>query len=166
MIGVSASKGGSMIAQWQPGQPLLIDLLNRLDKAKSWLMENNIRVGHIYLLWLQGESDGDFKTPPEKYASMIRITFDEIKKHGVEHIFLLQIGHHRDDQALYLPIQEAQTNMDSDFGDMTLVSTCLKTMAERGLMKDPFHYHQAAYNECGEEAAQNTVDYLKKQSIL
>ena len=37
IVGVSASKGGSSILQWQPGTPYLSDTLRRLAKARRFL---------------------------------------------------------------------------------------------------------------------------------
>ena len=43
VVGVSASKGGSVIAEWQPGTPYLTDALNRLAAAENWLNHNGYR---------------------------------------------------------------------------------------------------------------------------
>ncbi len=51
-----------------------------------------------------------------------------------------------------MPIQEAQAALAGENEDILLVSEALKTFAERGLIKDEFHYHQEGYNLVGEEA--------------
>ncbi len=54
VVGVSASKGGSVIREWQPGSPYLSDALDRLLAAEKWLEHNGFLVRHIYVLWCQG----------------------------------------------------------------------------------------------------------------
>ena len=67
VIGVSASKGGSRIREWQPGTPMLTDAANRLAAVKTFLAETGIPIRHIFMLWCQGESDGDAGVTPEQY---------------------------------------------------------------------------------------------------
>lgn len=43
------------------------------------------------------------------------------------------------------------------------MSRQLKTFADRGLMKDAFHYLQKGYNLVGEDAGKNTGKYIKEQ---
>ena len=59
IVGVSASKGGSSILQWQPGTPYLSDTLRRLAKARRFLEKEGIFIRHTFMLWCQGETDGD-----------------------------------------------------------------------------------------------------------
>ena len=53
----------------------------------------------------------------------------------------------------------AQTN-----SHVTLVSRVFSSMRERGLMKDAFHYYQAAYNEIGTEAGKNVAVWVHQNA--
>lgn len=59
VIGVSASKGGSTISEWQPCSAYLTDAMQRLQDARSWLQASGYTIRHTYCLWCQGESDSD-----------------------------------------------------------------------------------------------------------
>lgn len=68
------------------------------------------------------------------------------KECGIEICFLIQIGNHRDDPNLYLPIREAQLKLAEQEADITLVSSQFASFSNCGLMKDEFHYCQEGYN--------------------
>lgn len=86
---------------------------------------------------------------------------EEMKKAGVEHCFLIRIGHYngtgRQD---YSEIMAAQGVIADTREDVTMVSTAFAGMKERGLMKDEFHYYQQAYNEVGSEAGTKTARFV------
>lgn len=63
-------------------------------------------------------------------------------------------------RALYVPVQKAQEELAAENRDIVLVSRQLKTFADRGLMKDEYHYLQKGYNLVGEDAGKNTGKYI------
>ena len=77
-----------------------------------------------------------------------------LKDCHMETCFLIQIGNHRDDPELYVPIQNAQMELAKE-PHTILVSRQFATFAARGLMKDEFHYLQEGYNLVGAEAGKN-----------
>lgn len=160
VVGVSCSKGGSAIAQWIPGTPYYEDAVNRVNSCSSWLTDNHISIRHRFMVWCQGCTDGDLHTDPKVYkkntAYMIK---SFLKDCGLETCFLIQIGNHRDDPHLYVPIQNAQLELAKEEPDIVLVSRQFATFAAKGLMKDKFHYLQEGYNLVGAEAGKNAGLY-------
>ncbi len=67
VIGVSASMGGSAIGEWQGNSDYLSDALVRFDRTENYLKEQKIAVHHRYMLWCQGETDGDLGTSQTDY---------------------------------------------------------------------------------------------------
>ena len=166
VVGVSASKGGSVMAQWQPGTPYLTDALNRLAAAKKWLSQNEYRIRHTFVLWCQGESDGDAGTEKEAYLQGFDRMLGAMLQAGVERLFLVRIGHCNVEGSFfrYVPMMEWQEEIARTNSHVTLVSRAFSTMRERGLMKDAFHYYQAAYNEIGTEAGKNTAAWMRQNA--
>lgn len=164
VVGVSASKGGSVIAEWQPGTPYLTDALNRLAAAENWLNHNGYRIRHIFALWCQGESDGDAGTKKEDYLQGFDRMLGAMVCAGVEQLFLVRIGHCNVEGSFfrYVPMMEWQVEIARTNSRVTLVSKAFSTMRERGLMKDAFHYYQAAYNEVGTEAGKNAAAWIRQ----
>ena len=166
VVGVSASKGGSIITEWQPGKPYLTDALNRLSAAKKYLIKNNHQIRHTFVLWCQGESDGDAGTEKEAYLQGFDRMLGAMLLAGVERLFLVRVGQCNVEGSLdrYVPMMEWQEEIARTNSHVTLVSRAFSSMRERGLMKDAFHYYQAAYNEVGTEAGMNTAAWVRQNA--
>ncbi len=162
IVGVSCAKGGSSIAEWMPGTAYYMDAAERMMRCEKWLLHHDYRIRYRGMVWCQGCTDGDLHTPADTYkACTLKFVRTYCRECGIEKCFLIQIGNHRDDGALYVPVQQAQIELAEECEDIILVSSQLKTFAARGLMKDEFHYLQKGYNLVGEEAGKNTGTYLK-----
>jgi hypothetical protein len=164
VVGVSASKGGSKLEQWQPDASTgyLRDAIQRLTDAVCFLETNGYTIRHQYMLWCQGESDGDIGTKETDFKSMFQTMLDSMRKAGIEALFMVRIGNcniagSEDRYTSYIKYETeiAQTNKN-----VIMVSCDLAGMRKRGLMKDSFHYYQAGYNECGTCAGRNAAFYV------
>ncbi|MCM1539859.1 MAG: sialate O-acetylesterase [Blautia sp.] len=161
IVGVSASKGGSRIDQWQSGGIFLQDATARLEAAVDFLQDNHFSVRHKFMLWCQGESDGDIAKPGEQYRAEFERMLDHMLQAGIEKCFLVRIGHYNGSGGQdYSEIMAAQDEIARTNENVVMVSESLAKMKERGLMKDDFHYFQEAYNIVGREAGENTADYV------
>lgn len=169
VLGISASKGGSSILEWLPGTPYFQDLCERYQKCLAYTDSHGIAVRSRYLLWCQGETDGDHGMSGEEYIRHFSEFWTALKMFGMEHCYLIRIGHFNPYRTGpeaefhdYTEIMAAQLSIAQNLPDVTLVSKKFETMLRRGLMKDAFHYYQAAYNEVGEEAATNIAFEARK----
>lgn len=160
IVGVSASKGGTKIGDWQSTGVLLTDALNRFQKAVDWLEGNGYKISGKWLVWCQGESDGDASTSAEDYTNMLKATISEFESSGIEHTFLIRIGNHRDYSQKYDTIIQAQTDFCRKNQNVTLIATTFDRFSEDGLMKDEFHYSQEGYNICGTHAGANLAYFV------
>jgi hypothetical protein len=160
IVGVSASKGGSSINEWQPDGNLLNDAINRFTAARAYLNNNGYKIRRKFMVWCQGETDGDNNMSETEYKTKLQIMIEAMFTNGVEECFIIHIGNHRDSPTQYRNIIKAQTDFCKAFKKAILVSTKFDEMAALGLMKDPFHYKQSAYNTVGAEAGENTAFYI------
>ncbi len=87
IIGISASKGGSTISQWQPNGAFLNDAISRLETAILFLNTNHYKIRHKFMLWCQGESDGDHSTPAAIYKEKFNQMLNEMLHAGIENVF-------------------------------------------------------------------------------
>lgn len=163
IVGVSASKGGSSILQWQPGTPFLEDTRARLEDAREYLIKQGYTIRHTYMLWTQGETDGDHHMSGTDYQMYFGRMWQEMRSLGVEKCFLIRTGHFNGTgETSYGEIRQAQDILVREQPDVIMVSALFATMKERGLMKDAFHYYQQAYNEVGTDAGRNVADYVNR----
>lgn len=161
IVGVSASKGGSSINEWKPGGAYLNDSIARLNSSRIWLGNNGYALRHQFMVWLQGETDGDNNMTQAEYATKIATMIDEmVDNQGLEKCYLIRIGNQRDMPTQYENIIAAQTDLCRNYSKVVLVSARLAGYARIGLMKDLFHYLQPAYNEFGAEAGTNSAFYI------
>ena len=158
---ISASVGGTSIIKWQPNEPYLNDAINRLKVSKTWLSNNGYTIRHTYMLWCQGETDGDKGMGKYEYTKYLENVINEMSNNGIEKCFLIRIGNNRDNAMLYDNIIQAQTEYSKTHENAVLISNKFSELADRGLMKDLFHYFQEGYNETGEDAGKNCALYVK-----
>lgn len=163
VVGVSASKGGSRIDQWQPEGDFLNDAIARMKAAAVFLDDGHYWIRHRFMLWCQGESDGDIAKSGEQYCWEFGRMLDAMMKAGIEKCFLIRIGQYNGSgEQDYGEIRAAQESIARTNEHVILVSGLFAGMRKRGLMKDEFHYYQEAYNLVGREAGENTGDYCSR----
>lgn len=164
VIGVSASVGGSGIAEWQGKGDFLSDAIRRWNDARQFLTARGIPVRHRYMLWCQGETDGDRGTAPETYKAQFGAMFAQCQGQGVENCFLIPIGRYNGIHGFdYTAIHQAQLELARDLPGVVLASDGFGAMQARGLMKDSYHYYQQAYNEVGTEAGRTVGRFVNKK---
>ena len=163
IVGISASKGGSVIEQWIPGSNYFTDTVKRLRAGITYLEQNNFSIRHQYMLWCQGESDGDIQTDKETYLSRLNSMWLGMKEQGIEKLFLVCIGccNIEGSYDRYDDMREWQMEFAEGNEDVVIVADAFVDMLKRGLMKDEFHYYQQGYNECGEIAGECVAYYVK-----
>jgi hypothetical protein len=168
IVAVSSSKGGSSINEWQPDGSYLSDAISRFNKAGTYLLKNGYKIRRKFIVWCQGETDGDNNMSDIEYKTKLQAMMETMFASGVDECFLIRIGNHRDLPTQYSKIMQAQTDFCKNYEKAILVSTKFSEMASLGLMKDSFHYKQAAYNMVGTEAGKNAAFYIlnNKKPIL
>lgn len=160
IVGVSASEGGTTIAQWQPDTDRLDDALNRLNTAVTWLEANGYYIRHKYMMWCQGENDAS--TPSADYKAAFSAMFSAMKTAGIEKCFLARIGEYNNGSSTaYSAMIQCQTEMGQEMADVIMCTTDLASFRDRGLMKDKYHFYQAAYNEMGRYSGANIAVYVR-----
>ena len=170
LVAVSASIGGTNTDEWL--NTYVSDAAARLGSAKAFLERNGIGIGRMFVVWCQGESDGDAKTTAEKYTANLKEIYLRFCAAGAEKCFVIQTGHYNyvkypDKNAgltgeewdgKYGVIRDAQAALCEADDDFVLVGSLMPHLAE---MKDPFHYNQSAYNAVGVAAADAIAEYYK-----
>ncbi len=161
IIGVSASKGGSSILQWQPDKKFFADVKERLSSCRRYLRNEEISILHTCLLWCQGETDGDKGMTGRMYQHYFMQFWEELKLQGIEHCFFILIGNYNGSEEIsYQEIQTIQRKLTETVPEIILADESFPAMKERGLMKDSFHYYQKAYNEVGTNAGRKVAHIL------
>lgn len=164
IIGVCASKGGTITEQWK--KVYIKDAVSRLDTARLFLKTKNILIENIFVVWCQGETDGDNNVCAEEYTKNLKYLFREFKMHGAEKCFLIQTGHYNyidyphggiEQDKKYEVIREAQRTICTNDKDFVMIASFEPYISQ---MKDQFHYNQNAYNAVGKTAGKAMANFL------
>lgn len=169
LTAVSASQGGTTSAQW--AACLARDAAQRLRSACGFLAENGYVTNHIFLLWCQGESDGDHATDEETYRANFEGMWSIMRESGAELCFLIQTGHFNavrfpegaggrtaaELESDYRRIHDIQGRICAAHEDVIAVADFMGYLEH---MADPYHYDQFAYNAVGRTAAEHAAAYL------
>lgn len=161
VVAVSASRGSAQISSFN--NYLYEDVVERLEGAKRVMTAQQVNIRHIYMVWLQGETDAYVETPPEQYIGGMQKLLYTLQPYGVEKCFVIQIGNGIMDGAAFdsAEIQKAQEELCRTDENFVLVSHSAKTISEPPYMEDGIHFTQKGLNLLGEEAGKNAGNYVK-----
>ena len=173
VVAVSASEGGTTIAQWV--QRLAPDAAARLQSARQFLAAQGLAPAHIFTVWCQGESDGDAGTTPQQYRTDFAAVWQALQAAGAEQCFVVEIGHFnkvkypaglygltgQELDERYQTIRTTQKELCDAMPQLHLTASFAGHLPE---MKDEFHYHQSAYNTVGKQAAAYIADFFDSAS--
>ena len=87
-----------------------------MHAAFDFCAAHGIVLRHRFLLWCQGESDGDHHNAPDVYAEQFCRMYETLRRENIEHCFLIGIGEYNGPAAdiSYDAIRNAQ--YAHDFG--------------------------------------------------
>ena len=170
IVAVSCSKGGEAISFFDTDGKPYEDAVARMNLAKEFLTENedttNLVLRNVFVVWLQGEWDGNAGTSAQDYtAALDRIVQGFKTDIGADQFFVIPIGAYNGSDAArnaaYTVIREAQIEYCEDNPDATVISTQLYDLYEEGLMKDSYHFFQSGYNMVGTDAGTNMAYFVE-----
>lgn len=171
IVAVSCSKGGEKISFFDSSSKVYKDACDRVNAAKAFLQseydagKTELKVNGVYVVWLQGESDGDAATS----AAVYKRTLDRIVKGfrsdiGCDRFFVIPIGTYNGSDsariANYAAIRQAQIDYCEGSANATVISLSLTGLHTHGYMKDEFHFNQAGYNIIGKDAGENMAYFV------
>lgn len=161
VVAVSASRGSAQISSFN--RYLVEDVIERLEGAKSVMTAQNVNIRHIYMVWLQGETDAYVGTTADEYVGGMQKLLHTLQPYGVEKCFLIQIGNAKmgEETVETSYIQAVQEDLCESDENFILVSTIAKTISEPPYMEDGIHFTQQGLNLIGEEAGENAGKYIK-----
>lgn len=173
VIAVAASKGGSGTTVWL--ENLIDDAISRFRQTKQFLTANEMETRRIFVVWCQGESDGDAMMTANAYIENTKRIFQAFWELGAEKCFVVQIGHYNylkfpdmekgktgiEWDKHYEVIRKAQVTLCEENEDFQLVGSFAPFLSD---MKDKYHYNQSAYNAVGRAAGRAIAEYFTRDT--
>lgn len=157
VIAISASRGEMAIGQFLD-TGVMEDVHSRLVVAKNYLADNDYEIAHIYMVWLQGESDALNKTSQETYIAQMNDFVEPLFEEGLQKVFVITPGRMTQYKDIYNSIIDAQIGMCRDDDRYALATSVLSAVPVE-YMSDIYHYNQHVLNMVGIEAAKSAAYY-------
>ncbi len=172
IVAVSCSKGGEKISFFDTSTKVYADAVARVKSAQTFLKtqydsgKSELKLRNTYVVWLQGESDGDVGTTAASYTQALdRIVKGFKKDIGAAQTFVIPIGTYNGNdgarKAKYNTIRDAQFLYCEDSADATVISRQLQDLHRYGYMKDEFHFKQEGYEIIGKDAGSNMAYFVQ-----
>lgn len=168
VVAIHAARGNTSLGEWQKGthrfKYMAYKIRAGIEKAKE-----SGDIGHIYYVWLQGESDAILGTSEEEYFESLTRYKNTLKKEfGIEKFGIIKVGYFfctsqwhtavstyeekkKNDEAI-MRAQERAAAEDDDFVMLTRVCTTLSMDAAYVNPKASGHYNNAGMEIIGKEA--------------
>ncbi|MCR5672908.1 MAG: sialate O-acetylesterase [Lachnospiraceae bacterium] len=159
VIAVSISMGATDMKAWMsPGA--VADVKTRYDRSLKYLKDNGYNVGHIYALWLHGESDAIEGTDPGVYRTDLDDIMRPLFIGGLQKVFIITPGRTIDYKDIFLNIIDMQKQICAESGYYAIGTTVL-TGVSTEYMRDQYHYNQHVLNLVGIETARSVAYYMQ-----
>lgn len=160
VVAVSASVGGMAMDLWL-ADGIIEDSVSRINSAVAYLDEHNYDIEHVFVVWLQGESDGARNVPPETYKEYFYEYMNNILATSVERVFLITPGRIYYDANAFNEIIKVQQEICENDENFVLATSIMSEIPIED-MSDAYHYNQNALNLIGEEAAKGVAEYIQE----
>ncbi len=188
IVAVSSSKGGSVINEWAQDNTTTnyySDTVARMQSAKEYLTySSNYTIKGVYVVWLQGESDGDggsnATTDTTEYINKLDAIFQGFATDfGAGQCFVISIGNYGNVDATdyeaknsrYTAIREAQENYCEKIdNNATLISKYMNGVMQQYLRADAndqyyVHLTMPGYKLVGTDAGTNMGKWVNSESF-
>ena len=158
IVAVSHSFGGTPISQFVPGGSRYTQGVELFGAAAAYLEAQGYTIRKKALVWNQGETDAENGMSQADYEAAFRSIRDGLKTDcKISEFFMVEIGQHKTDGTMLDNIKAAQEHLTATEPDIIMASR--KFVGAAGLMKDSWHYTQAAYNLVGRDTGIHMAYY-------
>ena len=166
VIAVSISMGATDMTKWET-EGVRADIKRRFDNATSYLRNCGYNIGHMYVVWLHGESDGIEGTDPEVYKTDLDNIMRPLFIGGLQKVFIITPGRTIDYRDIFADIINVQKKISEESAYYAIATTVLSKVSAE-YMKDQYHYNQHVLNMVGIEAAKAVAYYTvnNKEKIV
>ncbi len=172
IVAVSCSKGGEKISFFDTSTKVYADAVARVNAAKDFLQQEydngktELKLRNVFVVWLQGESDGDAGTTAANYTKVLDRIVNGFKEDiGAAQTFIIPIGTYNGSdgarKANYNTIRDAQILYCQESADATVISRQTVDLYRYGYMKDEFHFNQEGYEILGKDAGANMAYFVE-----
>lgn len=165
VIAVPASCVGSGSVSWV--ELRYKGVIQRVNAAVKLTKKKGLAVGHVYMVWMQGENDAfadmDAAWHKKNLTNMVKKI---MRKTPVEKCMIISIANYTKDADIaknFKRIQKAQKSLCNSNENFIMISTKATTLSEGSFREDGIHILQAGLNKIGTDAGKKAGKYSKSR---
>lgn len=163
IVVIQTAVGGSSSNGWV-NRGYAADAAKELKACLYYLKKNKAQVGHVYCLWLQGETDASVGVLKNAYMANVRTIASRMHKAGSEKFLIIQVGQYRDNHHPMNEIHAAQKELCKKYNKQFAMATdkAYKLSKNSSNFSDSVHFNQNALNKIGKAAGKYAGKLAKK----
>lgn len=163
VIAVPASCVGSGSVSWVDRR--YEGVIKRVNAATRLARKKGLSVGHVYMVWMQGENDAFADMSEKLHKKNLTNMVKKIKREtSVEKCMIIGIANYTRDSAIgenFKRIQNAQKNLCKSNSNFMMISTKAATLSGDYFRDDGLHITQSGLNMIGTDAGNKAGRYAK-----
>lgn len=169
VIAVPATHAGSGSTSWAESR--YKGAISRLNNSIKVAKKKGYTIRHVYMVWLQGESDAFAYMPAGMHNNNLKSLYSKMKKKtSIEKVLLINIPPYYGDaenafdiKNNYDIIQNANRSLCKSNKNFVLISDLAPSFPEEWMYNDGLHLTQYALNLLGTDAGSKAGTYVNKQ---
>lgn len=170
VLAVPATHAGSGSTSW--AETRYKGAISRLNSAVKTAKKKGFTVRHVYMVWLQGESDAFAYMSASDHISNVKSLYSKVKKKtDLEEMLVINIPPYYGDaenagdiKMNYGVIQTANRSLCSSSKNFVLISDLAPTFPAEWMYNDGLHLTQYALNQLGKDAGTKAGTYAKNHT--
>lgn len=161
VIAVPASCVGSGSVSWKEFR--YKGVIERLNAAIEVAEAKNLNVGHVYMVWMQGENDAFADMKASTHKKNLTKMYSKIKKKTpVEQCMVISIANYTRGKSMakkFKRIQKAQKDLCKSNKNFTMLTTKATQLSDSYFQEDGIHIIQKGLNTIGRYAGKAAGKY-------
>ncbi|MBE5882209.1 MAG: hypothetical protein E7289_07895 [Lachnospiraceae bacterium] len=163
IIAVPASCVGSGSVSWKDTR--YKGVIKRVNAAVSLAKKKKLKIGHVYMVWMQGENDAFADMSAKMHKNNLKsIVKNVMKKTPVEKCMIILIANYNRSSKIgknFTRIQKAQRDLCKSNNNFVLISSKATTLSDDYFLEDGIHIIQNGLNKIGSHAGKIAGKYAK-----
>lgn len=164
VVAVHAAKGSTEISCWLPGSECF-DMMIKKSVAAINKVKSESEIGHIYFIWLQGESDAFAGVGKDEYKKDLISLYEILKNRlGIDSFAIIRVGRFTNDERDF-EIINAQSEVVKENTGFLMLTEIASELYDKAEYINPFvagHYSAKGQELIGKTAGKALGEFAKQ----
>lgn len=159
VLAMNTAIGGTSIGEWSGSY--YQSVVNDVKAMEKLLKKKNLKKGHVYMVFYQGENDAMNSVVTTVYRKHMEMFFQKIQNRcDISCCFIIRISNDLNNMESYDKIAAIQTRLCMEDPHFVMVATIGSSFDGNYYQRDGVHLTQAALNKVGTQAGKMAGTYV------